>query len=198
MLSGQHPGKVGLFHEAELDQIVAYPGSVISLLLKSFIELVLGNQPFFQEKVADPRRICGRSCQELVSLRWGFLGAFGSSERLGMAVFLGRGSSEKVTLVSSFPTMEGPMPFTRSKPALDPNGPKESRSATIRRASAGPMCLKDSISSAVATSRSTGPGRGGGGFFFPRRLGVRPAFLAESAAFIWDSRAAREIGRAQV
>ena len=108
-----------------------------------------------------------------------------------MTVFLGRGRSEKVTLVSSFATIEGPTPLTRSRPSLEPKGPKESRSATIRRARAGPMCLKDSISSAVATSRSTGPGRGGTAFFLARRLGVRPAFLAESAAFIWDSRAAR-------
>jgi hypothetical protein len=69
VLAGQHPGKIGLLYEPELDQIVAYPGSVISLLLKGFVELVLSYQPFLQKEVANPRRICGRSCQELVSLR---------------------------------------------------------------------------------------------------------------------------------
>src|SRR3990170_5654007 len=108
-----------------------------------------------------------------------------------MTVLLGRGRSEKVTLVSSFPTIEGPIPLTLSRPSLDPKGPKESRSATIRRARAGPIYLRDSISSAVATSISTGPGRGGGAFCFLPFLGFRPAFLAESAAFIWDSRALR-------
>ena len=86
-----------------------------------------------------------------------------------MTVFLGRGSREKVTLVSSFSTIEGPMPLTLNKPSLEPKGPSESRSATIRLAMAGPMCLSDSISASVATSRSTGPGRTTGAFrFFPR------------------------------
>jgi len=111
-----------------------------------------------------------------------------------MTVFLGRGSNEKVTAESSLATIEGPMPFTRNNSSLEPNGPKESRSATMRRASAGPMCLKDSISSADATSMSTGPGRTGGAFPFPARLDFRPAFLAESAAFICDSSAARAAG----
>jgi len=54
----------------------------------------------------------------------------------------------------------GPTPRTRSTAAISPNGPSESRLATMRRASAGPMRGSRSISAAPATSRSTGEGRG--------------------------------------
>ena len=48
------------------------------------------------------------------------------------------------------------MPRTRSNPVMDPNGPRSMRSATIRRASAGPIRASDAISSGPAVSRSTG------------------------------------------
>jgi len=109
-----------------------------------------------------------------------------------MTLFVGRGTSEKVTAESSFPTIEGPTPLTRLRPSIEPNGPKESRSATMRLASAGPMCLNPSISFSVATSRSTGPAGLGGAFCFFSRFGLRsPDLRAESAALICRSRADR-------
>jgi hypothetical protein len=81
-----------------------------------------------------------------------------------MTLFVGRGTSEKVTAESSFATIEGPTPLTRFRPSIEPKGPKESRSATMRLASVGPICLRASICFSVATSRSTGPAGLGGGF----------------------------------
>src|SRR5947199_8784349 len=105
-----------------------------------------------------------------------------------MTVLVGRGTSEKVTFESSFATIEGPTPFTRERPSIEPNGPKESRSATMRFASAGPTYLKDSISFSVATSRSTGPvGLGGAFCFFSRLVLWRADLLADLAAWTWRS-----------
>ena len=81
-----------------------------------------------------------------------------------MTLFVGRGTSEKVTAESSFATIEGPTLLTRLRPSIEPKGPKESRSATIRLARVGPICLKPSISFSIATSRSTGPAGFGGVF----------------------------------
>ena len=111
-----------------------------------------------------------------------------------MTLFVGRGSSEKVTVESSFATIEGPTPFTRLNPSIEPNGPRESRSATIRFASAGPMYRRPSISFSLAMSKSIGPTRLGGAFCFRSRFGLRsPERRAESAAFIWVSRAERAL-----
>jgi len=88
-----------------------------------------------------------------------------------MTLFVGRGRSEKVTVESSFATIEGPTPFTRLNPSIEPNGPRESRSATIRFASAGPIYRRPSISFTLATSRSTGPTGLGGAFCFGSRFG---------------------------
>jgi hypothetical protein len=110
-----------------------------------------------------------------------------------MTVLVGRGTSEKVTLESSFTTIEELTPFTRLRPSSEPNGPNESRSATMRLAKAGPTYLRDSISFSVATSRSRRPTRLGGAFCFFSRLGFRnPDFRAESAAAICRSSAERE------
>jgi hypothetical protein len=108
-----------------------------------------------------------------------------------MTSLVGRGTSEKVTLESSFSTIEGPMPFTRKSPSLEPKGPNESRSATILFARAGPICLRFSISFTPARSRSTGPTGLGGLFLARSRFGLWMARRAESAAFIWSSRAER-------
>ena len=111
-----------------------------------------------------------------------------------MTVLVGRGTPEKVTAESSFSTIEGPMPFTLCKPSKEPNGPNESRSATMRLASAGPTCLSATICSTLAVSRSTGPDGLGGVFFVLVRLDLRrPDFRAESAARIWDSSAERAL-----
>ena len=96
--------------------------------------------------------------------------------------------------------MAGPTPRTRSNPSREPKGPSESRSATMRRASAGPMRGRRSRDSAGAVSRSTGTGFGGsgdrgiGGDF--ERLGraerrERGCTLAESTSAIWRASAAR-------
>jgi hypothetical protein len=52
VLPRQHPGEVGFFHKTELDQVIADAGAVVSLFLKSLIELILCDQPFSQEQVA--------------------------------------------------------------------------------------------------------------------------------------------------
>jgi hypothetical protein len=84
------------------------------------------------------------------------------------------------------------MPFTLRKPSKDPNGPKVSRLATMRLASAGPTCLRATISSTEAVSRSIGPFGAGGCFFTLLRLDLRnPDLRAESAALIWDWSAER-------
>ena len=81
------------------------------------------------------------------------------------------------------------MPFTRVRPAIEPKGPNESRSAIIRLASVGPTCLRASISFSLATSKSNGPSGLGAAFFFSL-FGLRnPALRAESAAFICRSSA---------
>ena len=109
-----------------------------------------------------------------------------------MTVLVGRGTSEKVTAESSFSTIEGPTPFTRLNPSIEPNGPNESRSATIRLARVGPICRRPSISASLATSRSTFPTALGAVFFRGWRPGLRrPARRAESAALIWVSSAVR-------
>ncbi len=111
-----------------------------------------------------------------------------------MTSLVGRGTREKVTLESSFSTIDGPMPFTRRRPSIEPKGPKESRSATILFANIGPICLSPSISLTLATSRSTGPAGFGGALGGRSRLGLRkPARRAESAAFICNSRAERAL-----
>jgi hypothetical protein len=69
VLARQHPGEVGFLDETELDEVVADTCTVVFLLLESLVQLVLGDQPFSQKQIANPRRICGRSCQERVSLR---------------------------------------------------------------------------------------------------------------------------------
>lgn len=50
-----------------------------------------------------------------------------------------------------------PTPFTRRSSPSEPKGPSESRSATIRCASAGPTFGSDTISHSCARSMSTGP-----------------------------------------
>ena len=52
--------------------------------------------------------------------------------------------------------MAGPTPLTRSKPSREPKGPKESRSAIIRLASAGPIRGRRRSDSAGAVSKSKG------------------------------------------
>ena len=67
-----------------------------------------------------------------------------------------RGEREKVTNGARRRASAAPMPRTRSRPVMEPNGPFSMRSATMRRASAGPMSGSAAISSVLATSRSTG------------------------------------------
>lgn len=74
----------------------------------------------------------------------------------------GRGTPEKVTTSRSDLAMAGPIPRTRCSPSMEPNAPNESRLATIRCASAGPMRGSDSIAATVARSRSSGPVAVGG------------------------------------
>jgi hypothetical protein len=58
--------------------------------------------------------------------------------------------------------MTGPIPRTRWNPCREPKGPNESRSATMRAASTGPIQGRASISASDARSRSTGRGAGSG------------------------------------
>ena len=69
VLPREHPGEVGLLYVTELDQVVADAGAVLSLLLKSLIELILGDQALSQKQIAQSGRFCGRSCQGRMSLR---------------------------------------------------------------------------------------------------------------------------------
>jgi hypothetical protein len=46
VLAREHPGEVGFFNITELDQVIANARAVVSLLLKSLVELILGDQPF--------------------------------------------------------------------------------------------------------------------------------------------------------
>ena len=86
------------------------------------------------------------------------------------------------------------MPFTRLSPSIEPNGPNESRSETMRLARVGPTCRSASISFSPATSRSTGPAGLGGVLCFLSRFGfLRRDRRAESAAFIWASSAERAL-----
>src|SRR5439155_22399690 len=57
----------------------------------------------------------------------------------------------------------------------------------------GQICLRASISLTVATSRSTGPVGFGGSLFGRSRFGLCMARRAESATFIWSSRAERAL-----
>lgn len=66
----------------------------------------------------------------------------------------GRGTPEKDTRSRIALASPGPMPRTRCSPAIDPNTPKESRFATIRRASAGPIRGRDSSAAISARSMS--------------------------------------------
>lgn len=90
----------------------------------------------------------------------------------------------------------GPIPRTRWSPSIEPNGPAESRSATIRAARLGPMPGSRSSSSAEAWSRSTGPLRPSGAFGRAGRvpgaggLGARPTAAGGGAAV--GAAAARE------
>ena len=61
---------------------------------------------------------------------------------------------EKVTRSRRALAMAVPTPLTRCSPSSDPKGPKESRLATIRAASAGPILGRDSMAAAGAKSRS--------------------------------------------
>ena len=69
VLTGERSGEVGFLDETELDQVVANASAVVSLLLESLIELILSDQPFSQQQIADPRRFSGRCCQGRGSLR---------------------------------------------------------------------------------------------------------------------------------
>src|SRR4029079_16667794 len=46
VLAREHPGEVGFLNVTELDQVIANARAVVSLLLKSLVELILGDQPF--------------------------------------------------------------------------------------------------------------------------------------------------------
>lgn len=70
----------------------------------------------------------------------------------------GRGEPENVTCGRRRSVSAEPMPRTRSSASTEPNGPRRSRSSTIRAANAGPMPGRRSSSSTVATSTSTGVG----------------------------------------
>ena len=62
----------------------------------------------------------------------------------------------KVTSGRSFSTSRAPMPRTSQSASIEPNGPAESRLATIRAASAGPIPGSDSMAAESARSRSMG------------------------------------------
>ena len=79
-----------------------------------------------------------------------------------LATLAGRGVWEKVTAPATLRASAGPTPRTRWNPSIEPKGPLESRSATIRAASAGPIPGRDSSCAAVAMSRSSGEVRGVG------------------------------------
>ena len=68
------------------------------------------------------------------------------------------------------------MPRTRPSPSNEPNGPRSMRSATMRRASAGPIMGSDATSSTGATSRSTGGRSRSDGARDWRGAGVRDAY----------------------
>jgi len=69
VLTREHPGEIGFLDETKLDQVVANASAVVSLLLESLIELILGDQPFSQQQIANPWRFSGRCCQGRGSLR---------------------------------------------------------------------------------------------------------------------------------
>ncbi len=75
---------------------------------------------------------------------------------------------EKVTRGASPAAVAAPTPFTRRNPSIDPNGPSESRLATILFARAGPTRGSRSSSAIVATSRSRGVAAVGGALARPR------------------------------
>jgi hypothetical protein len=98
----------------------------------------------------------------------------------------GRAVPENVTRPRSPSTIFGPTPRTRSRPANDPNGPRDSRSATMRCASAAPILGSVSISDAGARSRSTGPRTTSGA-----GAGVATSVVAERGAGRRDGRGRR-------
>src|SRR5919106_2995506 len=99
--------------------------------------------------------------------------------------------------------MAGPTPLTRSKLSREPKGPRESRSAIIRFASAGPIRGRRRSDSAGAVSRSKGIEgvallEGGGARLRSFALDPLDPFdaldaLAESTAAICASSAARAL-----
>ena len=65
VLPRQHLGDLGFLDEAELHQVVADPGAVGLLFLKRLVELLLGDQAFTNEEVADPITGGGRGCRHM-------------------------------------------------------------------------------------------------------------------------------------
>ncbi len=77
--------------------------------------------------------------------------------------------------------MAGPTPRTRCSPSNDPNGPRATRSSTMRRARAGPMRGRRSNSAAEADSTSIG-GTGSDGV--PPRTRRRPVGSGADVAWV--------------
>jgi hypothetical protein len=130
----------------------------------------------------------------------------------GATTWGGRGWRENVTYGAMPAASAGPTPRTRRSPSSDPNGPRESRLATIRPARTGPIRGRRWISAAGATSRSIREGgrggegaagaarrpgeervtreeRGRAGAAFPIFTFAAAAWRAESTAWSWRSRA---------
>lgn len=139
---------------------------------------------------ASPRSADGRSgVRNAVKVpgrtRW----CQGRRARLGAGASVrgGRGGWENVTCGRSRSASTGPMPRTCCSASSEPNGPRASRSSTIRAARAGPMPGRRSRSSAAATSTSTGPvttGAGGRGSPSAALRGARRRPVGELAVFI--------------
>ena len=80
-------------------------------------------------------------------------------ERPPRSALVGRGVPENVTCGVKRFDSAGPMPFTRWRPTIEPNGPFRFRSSTMRREREGPM--PGSSSSSATEARSTSIAGGG-------------------------------------
>jgi hypothetical protein len=115
---------------------------------------------------------------------------------VGATAFEGRAVPEKVTRPASADASAGPTPRTRSKPAREPNAPRESRSRTMRSASAGPIRGRRSISIDDARSRSTSSRGGGAGELSRREVERRGFRTVVRAPFDFVLGVARSLTRA--
>src|SRR6185312_7251926 len=157
VLTREQTSERQLLDHSQLDERVAESPAVAALFLQRLRELFTGDEAFGNKESSDALRAL-RDWRN--SGRHGLAAAFRrpdvltGSGRGRMTVFRGRGMRENVTLGASFLKVLAERNGTRCNSPNEPNGPNESRSATIRRAIPLGSTPIASISDIVARSRS--------------------------------------------